>query len=70
MTVSTAETHSSSAVQLPKIPSAFSLFRWPIAMDASGAPLDAHSAANAETSRIIGRQTPSPVSASVPTSGM
>ena len=27
--VSTAETHSSSAVQLPKIPSAFSCFRCP-----------------------------------------
>ena len=56
--------------QLPSILSASSLSPLPMAIDAFGAPPDATSAAKAETTSIIGRQTPTPVRARLPSPGI
>ena len=59
-----------SAKQLPKIFSADVWSFLPIKIEALGAPPELTSAANADTIMIIGIQTPTPVRARLPTSGM
>ena len=66
-TVSTRETITSMAKQLPIIRSASPLFPRPSSMEARGAPPMASNAANAEITIMMGKQTPTPVSASFPT---
>ena len=68
--VSSTEMTSCATKQLPKVRSADSLSPLPIKMDARGAPPLPTSAANADTIIMSGRQTPTPVSAAAPMSGM
>ena len=56
--------------QPPRVFSALSLLPWPIKMEARGAPPEPTSAEKAETIRMMGRQTPMPVRASLPSPGM
>ena len=56
--------------QPPKVFSAFSLSPWPMKMEARGAPPEPKSAAKAETIRMMGRHTPTPVRARFPSPGM
>lgn len=69
-TVSTAAVISSRARELPRIRSAWSFFPAPSWMAASGAPPCPAKAAKADTSVMMGKVTPTPVSARSPTSGM
>ena len=69
-TVSTAAKQSSIVKQLPRIFSAPSRLPAPSWMEASGAPPMPANAANAETSRMMGSVTPTPVSASAPVPGI
>ena len=59
--------------KVKQLPSVFSADSWsflPIKMEARGAPPVLTKAANAETIRMIGRHTPTPVSARLPSPGM
>ena len=58
------------AKQVPKIFSADSLSPLPIEIDALGAPPFPTNAANADTIKISGIQTPTPVRANAPTLGI
>ncbi len=68
--VSTTEIASRTVKQLPRIRSAASLSPCPILIEAWGAPPIPMRALNAEIIMIIGKETPTPVSAAAPTSGM
>ena len=56
--------------QPPRIFSAESISSFPIKIDALGAPPDPTRAAKAETTMMIGRQTPTPVRARLPLPGI
>jgi len=66
-TVSTSAVITSIVRQFPMMRSDFSLSPAPSAIEARGAPPMAMSDANAEMTMMIGRHTPTPVSASFPT---
>ena len=68
--VSTKDSTTCRAKQLPMMRSAPSRFRLPSSMDASGAPPIATRAAKAEIIIKMGAHTPTPVSARPPTSFM
>ncbi len=70
MTVSVTDSTRSMEKQLPRIFSAPSRLPAPSWMEASGAPPIPANAAKAETSRMMGNVTPTPVSASAPVPGM
>ena len=65
-----SETMACSVKQLPSVFSALSGSPLPMKMDARGAPPAPMSAANAETNRMMGMHTPTPVSARLPEPGM
>ena len=65
-----SETRICSVKQLPSVFSADSWSFLPMKIDARGAPPVLMSAANAETIMIIGRHTPTPVSAREPSPGI
>lgn len=69
MTVSVTDSTRSMEKQLPRIFSAPSRLPAPSWMEASGAPPIPANAAKAETSRMMGNVTPTPVSASAPGAG-
>ena len=69
-TVRRADTRIWSKKQLPRISSADSLSLRPMAMEDRGAPPLLTRAAKAETIMMRGIQTPTPVSAIAPSSGM
>ena len=68
--VSTMEMPICSVKQPPSVFSALSISLRPMKIDARGAPPEAVKHAKADTIRMIGRHTPTPVSARLPTSGM
>ena len=69
-TVSSREAASRRIRELPRIRSASSLRPAPRRMDARGAPPCPAKAAKADTRVIMGKVTPTPVRAVLPTSGM
>ena len=68
--VSTRDTASCKPKQLPRVFSAESMSCRPIKMEARGAPPAPTNAAKADTIMISGMQTPTPVSARLPFSGI
>ena len=68
--VKTAEIATCSMKHPPRSFCAVSMSPRPIAMDARGAPPELMSAAKAEMTMMIGRHTPTPVSARLPSPGM
>ena len=68
--VKIAEMASCIVTQPPRIFSASACLPFPIAMEARGAPPEATKDANAETIRISGIQTPTPVNARLPSVGI